>query len=565
MKRISPFGTMIVSLILAVIFLVSSLGKFQSIVHSDDSKIILNNLINDDSKLPFEYHILAMDADRKEIYSMNIPDTSFYKLSGSSEPYKLVMYRIACNWYKVYFNGHLIGSYGNTADTNSIIWNSIADFSIDPHTIDKNNTITIELYGQYEIGNLSFLPFITDMNEASRITGWLRFMTGFYTAAIGILLLCFLLLLLLSTMIEQKNLAYLCYSIATCLAALYICDSITIPYLNISLLNFKKLIYTAVYCSIATFSLAIHFHFNRRSPLIFALILYFLNLMIIIISSDTIVIRKLAVICNIAILSNVLCWIYITITEKNKHQEAKILCIAAIFFLLASFSDIIFMFARTNSSFNFLCTNIFGALFFSIAIAVMIFNEYIKMHCNILTEKEQGKKLYDKSIRDPMTGVFNKGYLTNTLNALNDMYTIIMIDADKFKSINDTYGHDSGDEVIHRIADTCCENVRNNDIVCREGGDEFVIILPACSENVGNNVAHAILDAFRRPFTLTNGTTLNMSLSIGVYCNRTGSVDPTTALHYADQAQYAVKQSGRNNVMCYSQAVRDGLIPKEMM
>jgi GGDEF domain-containing protein len=56
-----------------------------------------------------------------------------------------------------------------------------------------------------------------------------------------------------------------------------------------------------------------------------------------------------------------------------------------------------------------------------------------------------------------------------------------------------------------------------------------------------------------------------MSLSIGVYCNRTGSVDPTTALHYADQAQYAVKQSGRNNVMCYSQAVRDGLIPKEMM
>ena len=474
------------------------------------------------------------------------------------------MYRIACNWFKVYFNNHLIGTMGNTSANNSIIWNGIASFDIDPNIIENNNTIRIEIYGQYEIGGLSFQPFITDMNEGCRIIGWLQFITGFYTMATGILLLCFLLLLLLSTMMEQKNLAYLCYAIATCLAAFYTCDSVTIPYLNISLLTFKKLIFSSSYCSIATFSMAIQFHFRRKSPLIMGLILYGLTILLNIMSTDTLIIRKLAIINNFGLLANVLCWIYITITEKNKHDEAKILCVASIVLLATVLYDIIFMFMRTTSVYNFLCANIFGALFLSVAIAVMIFGEFVSLNCKVINEKEKGKRLYDKSVRDTMTGVFNKGYLMSCLQKLDDMYSIIMIDADKFKSINDTYGHESGDEVIIRIANTCTQNVRDDDIVCREGGDEFVIILPACNEATATSIASNILKSFREPFKLKNGTTLTMSLSIGVYCNSTGTVDYIQALRFADQAQYAVKQNGRNNVLCYSKAIRDGLIPKEM-
>ncbi|MBQ3922931.1 MAG: GGDEF domain-containing protein, partial [Spirochaetales bacterium] len=125
--------------------------------------------------------------------------------------------------------------------------------------------------------------------------------------------------------------------------------------------------------------------------------------------------------------------------------------------------------------------------------------------------------------------------------------------------------HESGDEVIIRIANTCTQNVRDDDIVCREGGDEFVIILPTCNEATATSIASNILKSFREPFKLKNGTTQTMSLSIGVYCNSTGSVDYIQALRFADQAQYAVKQNGRNNVLCYSQAIRDGLIPKDMI
>lgn len=563
-KKISPFATMIVWLIIAIAFFTVTLINLHSIVRSDDNRIVLNNLRNDKNGSVFGYHILKMDEENIESYSMSIPDSFFWKLANQREPYKLIMYRIACNWYKIWFNDTLIGTHGNSADTNSIIWNGSADFEISPNLIKENNIIRIELFGEYEIGSLSFLPFITDMKEGCRIIGWLQFITGFYIIAIGILLLCFLLLLLLSTMMEQKNLAYLSYAIATCLAAISIGDSITIPYLSISLLTFKKLIYTAIYCSIATYSLAIHFHFNRKSPLIFAIILYALNLLLIFMSSNTIVIRKLAVICHIGILANAICWIYITLTEKNKHAEAKIICVSALFFMLTAFYDIFFMFAHTESVYNFLCANIFGALFFSIAIVLMIFGEYVKMHGTVITEKARVQRLYDKSIRDPMTAVFNKGYMTSTLKSQTDMYSIIMIDADKFKSINDTYGHESGDEVIIRIANTCTQNVRDDDIVCREGGDEFVIILPTCNEATATSIASNILKSFREPFKLKNGTTLTMSLSIGVYCNSTGTVDYIQALRFADQAQYAVKQNGRNNVLCYSQAIRSGLIPKEM-
>src|SRR5512145_521163 len=94
-------------------------------------------------------------------------------------------------------------------------------------------------------------------------------------------------------------------------------------------------------------------------------------------------------------------------------------------------------------------------------------------------------KLREQAIRDPLTNLFNRRYLEETLDrelarAKRETYPvcIIMIDLDHFKKINDTYGHDAGDQVLKALANTLSEQSRRGDFACRYGGEEFVIVMP---------------------------------------------------------------------------------------
>lgn len=158
---------------------------------------------------------------------------------------------------------------------------------------------------------------------------------------------------------------------------------------------------------------------------------------------------------------------------------------------------------------------------------------------------------------DPMTKLYNRRYFTKvSAHALdlakkdNQNLSIIILDIDKFKNINDTYGHQVGDNVIILLAQKLMEYQRKSDIVCRYGGEEFVILLPNTSQDEAKVVAEKIrADIASFTIKLLNTKSLKITISSGVsQIDIENEVNIELALKRADDALYKAKVGGRNRV-----------------
>lgn len=161
------------------------------------------------------------------------------------------------------------------------------------------------------------------------------------------------------------------------------------------------------------------------------------------------------------------------------------------------------------------------------------------------------------SIIDPLTGLYNRRYMMNQLtqlmsrNALDQTpVSVAAFDIDHFKSVNDTHGHDAGDEVLRQFAERLRENVRPMDIVCRQGGEEFLVIMPGITGDLACMAAERIRCAVAgKSFTANENTVLDVTVSAGISTNEGQPIEPPELLQQADAALYAAKKSGRNRVM----------------
>lgn len=127
---------------------------------------------------------------------------------------------------------------------------------------------------------------------------------------------------------------------------------------------------------------------------------------------------------------------------------------------------------------------------------------------------------------------------------------LMYIDLDRFKEVNDTLGHRIGDLLLVEAAARIRAALRESDTVARQGGDEFLVVLPELTSPMAiGNLAHAIIDALRQPFRL-EGQVAYVSASIGIALYPSDTTDLDTLLSYADQALYSAKERGRNGY-CY--------------
>lgn len=162
------------------------------------------------------------------------------------------------------------------------------------------------------------------------------------------------------------------------------------------------------------------------------------------------------------------------------------------------------------------------------------------------------------AVTDALTGLHNRRYLENHLKTLFNRaqvrgrpLTICITDIDRFKTVNDTYGHDAGDEVLREFAARIRSTVRGADLACRFGGEEFVVVMPDTNADTAALVAERLRSAVEsKPFSLREaGASLSVTASLGI-ATITLEVDtPEQLLKQADRALYQAKSDGRNRVV----------------
>jgi len=155
------------------------------------------------------------------------------------------------------------------------------------------------------------------------------------------------------------------------------------------------------------------------------------------------------------------------------------------------------------------------------------------------------------STTDKLTGTYTRKFFENAIETQlkkasreKSQMSIIMIDIDKFKSINDNYGHQKGDEILSKVGNILLKNIRPTDICCRYGGEEFVIILPDTGPSEAEALAERLRSTVEKARLMGQGNSLTISLGISCYPKH-GSIR-NELIEKADQALYHAKESGRN-------------------
>lgn len=165
---------------------------------------------------------------------------------------------------------------------------------------------------------------------------------------------------------------------------------------------------------------------------------------------------------------------------------------------------------------------------------------------------------FEMAVTDPLTGLSNRRYLDAHLKVLFNRaaqrgrpLSICITDIDRFKSVNDTYGHDAGDEVLREFASRIRSSVRGADLACRYGGEEFVVIMPDTLPDAAAAIAERLRAAIETlEFHLSpGGPTIHLTASMGISSNLAGADTPEQMLKQADLALYQAKHNGRNQVV----------------
>jgi len=164
----------------------------------------------------------------------------------------------------------------------------------------------------------------------------------------------------------------------------------------------------------------------------------------------------------------------------------------------------------------------------------------------------------EMAVTDSLTGLFNRRYMEGHLATLvnhaahrGKSIAVLMLDIDYFKAVNDTHGHDAGDVVLQEFAERLKANIRGVDMACRQGGEEFVLVMPDTDLAMAFMIAERLRQVVaKEPFAVNaKSGPLDITVSVGVAALEHGDDTPDVILKRSDQALYQAKREGRNRVV----------------
>jgi diguanylate cyclase (GGDEF)-like protein/PAS domain S-box-containing protein len=173
---------------------------------------------------------------------------------------------------------------------------------------------------------------------------------------------------------------------------------------------------------------------------------------------------------------------------------------------------------------------------------------------DVTARKTTETRLRREADTDPLTGMVNRrrglALLADTVQTAADEHrpvSVAMLDIDRFKRVNDEYGHTTGDRLLVAFSDVCRAELRRNDVIIRFGGEEFLVVFPDTDLDAAHAIGERLREAVRRELSVLDGRTLGVTVSIGIASARSDD-DSSTLVARADSALYRAKGAGRNAV-----------------
>ncbi len=186
---------------------------------------------------------------------------------------------------------------------------------------------------------------------------------------------------------------------------------------------------------------------------------------------------------------------------------------------------------------------------------------YFAIHPYVVAHNNAVKVAQQSALEDPLTMLPNRRQLDEyvaqsaaSASRHQQLSTLLFIDLDGFKRVNDEYGHQIGDELLISISSRLKQQLRVEDVIFRVGGDEFVVLIHHIGDNAENarlatgKIAHKLLDCARQPVQLSHAIEVCISCSIGISMIKSNDTNPASYIREADQAMYFAKQRGKDHI-----------------
>lgn len=210
-----------------------------------------------------------------------------------------------------------------------------------------------------------------------------------------------------------------------------------------------------------------------------------------------------------------------------------------------------------DSQYDYSLYTQFGMKFDATPLCMDYLSLVLQTHFARLHLKEIELQLSELAHRDDVTNLFNQRRLYKDLDEAIELhkeqqipFSVLFIDIDHFKSVNDGHGHLVGSNLLVQVGNVIKSQVREVDLVYRYGGDEFVVLLPRCSGELASNIAQRTLDVIKKtPFKVENHPDKQLSVSIGVSDYPGTSQSKEDIIRFADEMMYTAKKNGRGKVV----------------
>lgn len=466
----------------------------------------------------------------------------------------LVFPQIAGASLSVTANGTLLGRRGDPAEGRATIWNAVHVFHLPEAAARERNVLEIEILGTYEAG-ITTVPYVAPARKVSARIFALTFFSEYNIwISAGALLAISIISIGIGKLGDKTRKGGVLLGAAGLCVALFLLDFAFIERLPVSIVMFKRIVVSLRHLGAALFIMA-YFGFLGKKMDAFALAFSGIHVacaaLLFAMPGGIVEIKRLYNVTYLAFLPLQVYLFFLVLRYAKEDSSFKPVMFGVVVAVLCAIRDIVLLVLVDDA--GAIMISHYGFVALTLSSSFYVVNDGLKHYRALISERQRAAFFREEAQRDFLTGSYNRKILPALVQDLEKPFSVMVFDLDEFKSLNDEFGHATGDAILVDAVRVARANIRADDFVLRIGGDEFMVILRSCPLDVARTIAaRLIADCVKAAVPVLSGGApgnLSYSISVGIgHCEGEGQAtaeDLKAVEAAADKNMYRAKELGK--------------------